>query len=567
MLTDEQLADALDLIDSRYQKVVKKYLQKVGTTILKIGKLNQSSVNLLIQLRRMGVDVKTIERELQQVTRLTKKDIKDIYQRAAEEANTDARFEYVTKGVEPDSARWETLVESIWRQTAGAMENLAKSTVVAEGYREAIDEAVQAVTMGVTDYNSTIRETVKKLGNAGLQVKYQSGAKKRLDSAVRTNVIDGVRQVQQQAQELIGNEIGADGVQITAHPMSAPDHEPVQGRIFDKENFQLMQSGRPFQDVDGNEYDSFSRPITQWHCRHLVYHILLGITKPMYSKEQLQQWEDDNRRGVTIGGQHYTRYECTQIMRKLELKMRRQKDTAILAKASGDDTLRRECQSNITKLTSQYKAVAEAVGLKPRFEKTYVHGFEPIRETVFMNPPEDLGELSKAVDKELKYYSSRKSKWSGTTNILSSDKLPNANGRKDWNCDITLRDTAGLKTVVHEHLHARSISYYDSDTYVRNRPAEEGTVELYAQEICKKNGVEFRGAYKEYVKPLKIINNILRNGDRFTFAQQLFDIPLPDRYNYLRKQADELIATGKLSKKTSKSLNEAVEFFKKEGVK
>lgn len=286
MLTDEQLADALDLIDSRYQKVVTKYLQKVGDTILKIGKLNQSSINRLIQLRRMGVDVKTIERELQKATKLTKKDIKDLYQRAAEEANTDARFDYVTKGVEPDSVRWEALVESIWRQTAGAMENISKSTVVADGYRAAIDEAVQAVSMSVTDYNSTIRDTVKKLGSAGLQVKYQSGAKKRLDSAVRMNVLDGVRQVQQKAQELIGEEIGADGVQLTAHPMSAPDHEPVQGRIFDKENFDLMQSGRRFQDVDGNEYDSFSRPITQWHCRHLVYFILIGISRPMYSKDR-----------------------------------------------------------------------------------------------------------------------------------------------------------------------------------------------------------------------------------------------------------------------------------------
>lgn len=380
MLTDEQLAEALDLIDSRYQKVVQKYLQKVGTTILKIGKLNQSSINLLIQLRRMGVDVQTIERELQKVTNITKKDIRDLYQRAAEEANTDARFEYVTKGVEPDSIRWETLVESIWKQTAGAMDNLAKTTIVADGYREAIDEAVQAVTMGITDYNSAIRETVKKLGSAGLQVKYPSGAKKRLDSAVRQNVLDGVRQVQQQAQELIGEEIGADGVQLTAHAMSAPDHEPVQGRIFDKENFQLMQSGRPFQDVDGNEYKSFSRPITQWHCRHLVYYILLGISKPMYSKEQLQQWKEDNRQGVTIGGQHYTRYKATQLMRKLELKMRRQKDTAILAKACGDDELRRECQSNITKLTREYQAVADAAGLKPRFEKTRVEGFEPIEQ-------------------------------------------------------------------------------------------------------------------------------------------------------------------------------------------
>ena len=380
MLTDEQIAEALELIDNRYRKVNEKYLQKIGEIIKKIGKLNQSSINRLITMRRMGVDVETIERELQKVTSLTKKDIKALYERAAEEANTDARLSYVSKGVEPENVRWESLVESIWRQTAGTMDNLSKSTVVADSYKDMVDEAIQAVTMGVGDYNSEIRDAIKKFGSAGMQVKYESGAKKRLDSAVRMNILDGVRQVQQKAQELIGEEIGADGVQLTAHQMSAPDHEPVQGRIFNKENFDLMQSGRPFEDVDGNRYKSFSRPITQWHCRHLVYYILLGITKPMYSKEQLEQWKQDNAMGVTIDGQHYTRYEVTQLMRKLELKIRRQKDTAILAKASGDDVLRRECQSNITALERKYKSVAESAGLKPRFEKTRVEGFEPIKE-------------------------------------------------------------------------------------------------------------------------------------------------------------------------------------------
>lgn len=567
MLTDEQIADALALIDDRYQKIITQYLQKVGKTILKIGKLNQSSINLLIQLRRMGVDVKTIERELQKVTNLTKRDIKALYERAAQEANTDARFEYVHKGVEPSSIRWTDLVESIWAQTAGAMDNLAGTTAVSQNYREIVDEAVQAVSMGVTDYNSAIRDAVKKAGRAGLQVEYASGVKRRLDSAVRQNILDGVRQVQQKAQDLIGEEIGADGVDITAHPNSAPDHEPVQGRRFDLENFQLMQSARPFEDVDGNHYDGFERPITQWRCRHLVYYILIGISRRMYSDDQLKQWEEQNQNGCTIDGKHYTNYEATQLMRNLELEIRRQKDTAVLAKASGDDVLRRDCQSKINKLTRKYKAVAEASGLRTRFEKTRVEGFKPLRETVFMNPPKDLKELSSAVDKELNHYCSRKSKWSGNTIVRSRDEMPRAMGRKEWNCDISLRDTAGIKTAVHEHLHARSVSYYDGKVYIRNRDAEEGTVELFAQEICKKNGVSFTEAYKQSVKPLCIINNILRNGSRYEFAKQLFDIPLPERYNWLRRQADELISTGKLKARTVDSLNAAVEFFLEKDVR
>ena len=390
MLTDKQIADALALIDSRYHDVITKYLQKVGKTINEIGHLNQSSINLLVQLRRMGVDVQTIERELQKVTKLTQRDIKALFRKAAQEANTDARFSYVSKGVEPDNIRWEALVENIWQQTAGAMDNLANSTVITDGYRSAIDDAVQAVTMGASDYNSAIRDAVKRIGREGLQVEYESTyvtadgqlkhRRRRLDSAVRQNVLDGIRQVQQKAQELIGEEIGADGVDITAHPNSAPDHEPVQGRRFDMANFQRMQSGLDFEDVDGKHYAGFERPITQWRCRHLIFYIILGVTRRMYTDEQLKSWETANQKGCVIDGKEYTGYEATQLMRNIETEIRRQKDTAVLAKASGDDMLRRECQSNINKLTRKYDQVAEAAGLRKQMQKTRVEEYEPIPE-------------------------------------------------------------------------------------------------------------------------------------------------------------------------------------------
>ena len=390
MLTDKQIADALDLIDDRYHEVITKYLQKVGKTVNRIGHLNQSSVNLLIQLRRMGVDTATIERELEKVTRLTKQDIRKLYRKAAQESSTDARIAYLTKGVEPDSIRWDALVEDIWKQTAGAMDNLANSSVITENYREAIDDAVQAVSMGAGDYNSVIRDTVKRIGRAGIQVEYESTYlasdgqlkhhKRRLDSAVRQNVLDGIRQIQQKSQELIGEEIGADGVDITAHPNSAPDHEPVQGRRFDMANFQRMQSGLDFEDVDGKHYAGFERPITQWRCRHLIFYILLGVTKRMYTDEQLKNWEAANQKGCVIDGKAYTNYEATQMMRSIETEIRRQKDTAVLAKASGDDVLRRECQSNINKLTRKYDQVAEAAGLRKQMGKTFVEEYEPLPE-------------------------------------------------------------------------------------------------------------------------------------------------------------------------------------------
>lgn len=575
MLTDKQIADALDLIDERYHGVIIKYLRKVGKTINEIGHLNQSSINLLIQLRRMGVDVRTIERELQKVTRLTQKDIRTLYQKAAQEANTDARFSYVAKGVEPDSIRWSSLVEDIWKQTAGAMDNLSNATVITKGYRDAVDDAVQAVTMGAGDYNSVIRETVKRIGREGLQVEYESTymaadgqlkhRRRRLDSAVRQNVLDGIRQVQQKAQDLIGEEIGADGVDITAHPNSAPDHEPVQGRRFDLENFQKMQNGQDFEDVDGNRYKGFERPITQWRCRHLIFYILLGVTRRMYTDEQLESWQQKNEKGCVIDGKHYTTYEATQLMRNLETEIRKQKDTAVLAKASGDDILRRECQSNINELTKKYNSVAEATGLRKQMGKTFVRGFEPVQESVFRNPPKDLEELSSAVGTELDSYCKQRSKWSGKTIIGKRDDMVGVAGKKLWSCDILLREDADIKATVHEHLHARSISYYDRETYSSLRALEEGPVELFAQEICKRNGVKFSATYTEYVKQLQIVTSITKVKDKFAFAKQLFDIPLPERYTWLREQADAAIVSGSLSQKTVKALNDALDKLIKNG--
>lgn len=381
MLTDEELAEALALIDDRYQRVVEMYLKKVGATIKKIGHLNQSSINLLVQLQRMGVDVNQITRSLQRVTQLTKKDIRDLYLRAAAEEFTDARFAYIANGLNPSDTQWEPLVEAIWRQTSATMDNISLTTAIAEPYRELVSDAILAVSMGTTDYNSAIRNAIKRTGSAGLQVKYESGYHRRLDTAIRQNILDGVRQVQQQAQEMIGEEIGADGVDITAHPNSAPDHEPVQGRRFDKANFEKMQNGEDFDDVDGNHYSGFDRPITQWRCRHLVHYILLGISRRMYTDAQLKKWKENNQKGCEIDGKHYTNYEATQLMRKLETEIRRQKDTAILAKASGDDVLRRKCQSEINDFVKKYKEVAEKAGLKARMDKTYVEGFKPIEDT------------------------------------------------------------------------------------------------------------------------------------------------------------------------------------------
>ena len=174
----------------------------------------------------------------------------------------------------------------------------------------------------------------------------------------------------------------------------------------------------------------------------------------------------------------------------------------------------------------------------------------------------DVKERSYQIDKLLAGITNIKSLWSGKTIIAKRESMQGVLGAKEWNCDIRLREDSGIKTAIHEHLHARSISRFTEAEYLKWKNIEEATVELFAQEICKQNGVSYKESYKVMVKQLKIVNSILRTHENdYDFAQSLFEMDVVDRYDWIRNKADELISKGVLSKETIEALNKAVDFF------
>lgn len=187
--------------------------------------------------------------------------------------------------------------------------------------------------------------------------------------------------------------------------------------------------------------------------------------------------------------------------------------------------------------------------------------------TVGFNPFQmlsgDLKEATVQLDNLLNGYSKRKSKWSGNVEVLPREKMPGVVGRKNWDCSISLREDANTKTVIHELLHARSVSYYNVKAFQIWREIEEGTVELYAQEICEKNRIAWKGSYLNIVKKLRAINQILGICENdYDFAKQLFDIEMPNRYNWLISKYRE--KEGNISEKQKRNFEKLVEYFRRE---
>ena len=380
---------AIDRILDRLDVINLFYITKIAETIQKIGELNQSSVNRMLVMADMGADINEINNRLRIATGQNITDLYAVYNQVLNDTYTDRRFAaFLKTNPLPQSSRDRVsrLAQLISIQTAERMVNYSNTTAVSKTYRAAVDKAILTVSSGVDDYKAATRQTIREIGSNGMQVMYESGYHRRLDTAVRQNIIDGSNQIQQQASLLIGKEIneeiGADiydAVEISAHARSAPDHEPVQGRVFLKTEFELMQAGDDFVDVDGRMYDGFRRPIGEWNCMHLAMSFSTQYSVRRYTDKQLDDWKKDNAKGCEIDGRHYTTYQAVQLMRQIETAVRREKDTAVAAKAAGDNVLRQECQKRINALSSRYYNVAQTAGITPRQDRMTVEGFRAIK--------------------------------------------------------------------------------------------------------------------------------------------------------------------------------------------
>ena len=352
-MTDSQIDAMIEIFQARMQKVADEYLKRMGQQVREIGEIIPSDQTRLVQMKKLDANIAYIQREIAYVVDASIEDIARIFEAIAQE---NARFAEAYFG---DGVSTETLMQSVRAQfevTAGEMANLSRTTVVSSIYRDVIDRGIQAAQAGVEDYRSAMRRALREASAEGLRVKFASGLTRRLDSAVRMNVLDGIHALNQANMDAIGSAFGADGVEISAHPMCAEDHLPYQGKQYSNAEFAELQ-------------DSLPRPIGMWNCRHIAYPILLGISPPAHSAQELEEYRSGSTEQIEIDGAAHSRYEWTQVQRAIETAVRYKQDEITLAKAAGDDVLVRDARRKIRELDSYYSKISEAAGTPKRRER------------------------------------------------------------------------------------------------------------------------------------------------------------------------------------------------------
>ena len=344
-------------------------LTRIGKRIKKYGKLSLADVKSINNIAVVKQDMDAITKELAKVTGYNISQIEQMYGELLEEQHlaNQPLYDYRGKTFVPfaENRELQAIARAYAKSTGETMINLAKTKALCilnhngdtiglqRFYTDVLDKAVMQVTTGATDFHTAMRQTIIDLGGSGIRVEYGSGITRRLDTVVRQNLLWGEKQASIEYNEMIGDELGCDGIEVDWHSNPRPSHEFMQGKQF------VLGESRT---INGKRFESADEALLrlqEYGCLHFKTPIICGVSEPRHSPDELRRLNEQNAKTFEIDGKMVTGYEATQMQRRLETAVRKEKTTRELARASGDKALVKQCNARIKAFQEKYSKITE----------------------------------------------------------------------------------------------------------------------------------------------------------------------------------------------------------------
>lgn len=375
MLTPEQLQNLPQELTDLYDQLSEFILRDIARRIAKGAKITDTAEYQLYRARSLGLSTDEIAAKIAEINGSSAAEINRLIREAAAQSDEfDRKMLGADKGAAvplEENAQLQKLISAQIAETAGKCENLTNTLGFADHdflgrvyhlsmtdmYRREMDSAHMKVATGATDYMTAIRQACNKLAASGVRtIDYESGRSDRIEVAARRALLTSVAHVTHRISEQNGEELGADGWEMSAHSGSRSSHAVYQGRQYTQK-----------------QYERIIKPlISEPNCRHDVFPIILGVSEPTYTEEELQNIDQPP---FTYEGRTYTAYEASQQMRKMERAMRKQKDRCIVADAAGDEEAFATASIRLNRQKYIYEDFCKAADSYTEYERTYVTGF------------------------------------------------------------------------------------------------------------------------------------------------------------------------------------------------
>jgi hypothetical protein len=242
------------------------------------------------------------------------------------------------------NAAMEAAVNQMEREAVREAINLTGTTAISsqEAFISAANQAYQNIRSGNMSYGSAVASAIKEAAKRGTLVYYPSGHRDKIEVAMRRTVLSAVNKGSGEMTLLSCQAAGCEYVETTAHSGARPSHAVWQGRVF------KLNGSAPGYD---NFYEATGygtgAGLCGWNCRHSFYMFFPGISAPAYSRSMLRDYEE---RKFEWNGTKYTDYECAQIQRGYERKIRESRRTLIgyesARKNAADESLKEKLASD-----------------------------------------------------------------------------------------------------------------------------------------------------------------------------------------------------------------------------
>ena len=347
--------------------------------------LNEVTVQDIRALRSHGIDLKEIKKAIRKTTGISEqklnKLLNDVVERNQKYYTSVIDLAHITQP--------ETLVSiedtwAIYQQTKRDLRNITQSmgflvdngrTMLppAKAYAWALDNAVMQIQSGAISYNQAIKTAVKQLADSGLKiVDYESGHHDSIDVAARRAVMTGVSELCAKYTEQSAEYLETPYYEVSAHagardvpgPSPWSSHKDWQGKVYSTRSGDIYPS---IYDVCGlGAVDGLEGA----NCRHRRFPWVEGVSERTYTDEQL--YHIDDGLGCEYDGKKYTAYEATQMQRRIERTIRKQKRLKNAYEAAGLTEDATTANIKMRRLNAKYKEFSKAAGLPEQKERLKV---------------------------------------------------------------------------------------------------------------------------------------------------------------------------------------------------
>lgn len=320
MLTQNDFINIEKQASAIYESLELEIIKEIATRIAKVGYANTVVLNNVQIAQEMGALYQDIIILVAKYNNSTYEEVAKIFEQSGAKTLERDDLIYKEAGLNPvpikQSRSIMQMMSATIEKTAGNLYNLVMTTAntAQTQFYNAMNMAYMEVSTGVKSYSQSILDAIDNISSQGAVITYPSSRKISLESAVRMNIITGVNQTCGKLQELRADEVGCDLMELTAHSGARPSHAEWQGKI-------VSRSGKKgYLSLDDIGYGT-ATGFKGVNCRHDWYPYYPGSERT-YTQEQLDGWRKEK---VTYNGQEYSKYDATQLQRKIERQIRTDK--------------------------------------------------------------------------------------------------------------------------------------------------------------------------------------------------------------------------------------------------